>query len=126
MKLYEDTFWGRVKERMQVQGMSLRTLCDRAGLIYSTTTNQITLGKMPKKDGNIKRIAEVLCTSIEYLTTGHGAVQVGEDPEISNLVADYLFLNNENRETVRILVKGLMNRQINDNRIITEKAEKGC
>ena len=53
MQFFDNTtFWGRVKERLWANGMTVRTLADRLGESYKSMTNRISNDRIPKKKGS--------------------------------------------------------------------------
>lgn len=63
-------FWKRVKRCASEKGMSIKTLCETAGVSYKSITNRISANRMPKKKGVVESLAKTLGYPIDFLTTG--------------------------------------------------------
>lgn len=105
------SFWGRVKERAAANGMSMKTLAERAGLNYSTMTNQIGQSVLPKKAGTIDAMAKELGCSVEYLTTGKDSLSAKYSPEIEKIVFDYKLLDDNKKSVLRAVLDALTAKQ---------------
>lgn len=117
MQFFEDSFWGRVKQRLWANGMSLRTLAKRLNEPYSSFTNRVAEGRVPKKSGLVEAIAKELGCSAEYLITGKENPQStsGYGPDIENLIFKYRFLSEEKKNAVRLLMDALETQQEKEN-----------
>ena len=111
MQFYDKTtFWGRVKERLWVNGMTVRALSDRLGESYKGMTNRISSNRIPKKKGLVEAIAAELGCSVEYLMTGeHPSQQYGRD--IEDLIGKYKRLNEARRKAAQAMLDGLVVQQ---------------
>lgn len=65
-----ETFWGRVKGKAQLNGLTIKALAERIGEPYKSMTNRIGHGTIPKKKGLVEAIANELGCSVAYLMTG--------------------------------------------------------
>lgn len=109
MEFYNtDTFWGRVKERLLFNGMTLKTLAERLGEPYKSFTNRVGTGTIPKKPGLVDAIAKELGCSAEYLITGSETQKDGKyGPDLEFIIDTYKMLSAEKKSAVRLLMKAL-------------------
>lgn len=106
------TFWGRVKEKVYSNGMTIKTFSEAIGESYKSMTNRITENRIPKKKGLIEKMAKELGCSIEYLMTGAETAQdVNLSPELERLVEGYNFLDKEKKSVLRAVLKALKTQQ---------------
>lgn len=101
-----NTFWGRVKERLWTNGMTVRALADRLGESYKSMTNRISNDRIPKKKGLIEAIAAELGCSVEYLMTGEQPSQQ-HSRDIEDLIAIYKGLNEDRKKAALAMLEGL-------------------
>ena len=104
-------FWGRVKQLCGVNQISLAEMARRAGVPYGSLMRQITLGEEPVKYRQIKRIADVLGSTPEYLVDGERADENKPAPEYMRILDDFVFLE----EPQKKLVENLINQMKTDN-----------
>ena len=109
-----STFWGRVKERLWHNGMTVRTLADRLGESYKSMTNRISEDRVPKKKGLVEAIAAELGCSVEYLMTGQQPEnRYSED--IEDLIGKYKILDEARRKAAHAMLDGLVAQQDEEN-----------
>lgn len=111
MQFFDNTtFWGRVKERLWANGMTVRTLADRLGESYKSMTNRISNDRIPKKRGLIEAMAAELGCSVEYLMTGE---QKGQQysRDIEDLIGKYKGLSEERKKAAQAMLDGLVVQQ---------------
>lgn len=109
-----NTFWGRVKERLWINGLTVRALSDRLGESYKSMTNRISSDRIPKKKGLIEAMAKELGCSVEYLMTGEDkSPRYSED--IEDLIRKYKILDEAGKKAAHAMLDGLVSRQEQDN-----------
>ena len=109
-----NTFWGRVKERLWINGLTVRALSDRLGESYKSMTNRISNDRIPKKKGLIEAMAKELGCSVEYLMTGEDkSPRYSED--IEDLIRKYKILDEAGKKAAHAMLDGLVSRQEQDN-----------
>lgn len=116
MQVFEDNFWGRVKMRMAMNGMTLRRLCSITGYNYNTAANQISINRTPKSSEAIAAFANALGCTPEFLITGKQTTEFRHTPEHENLISAYSRLSADKQEVVRILIDSLLDKQIQEDR----------
>lgn len=115
MQFFDNTtFWGRVKERLWVNGMTVRTLADRLGESYKSMTNRISNDRIPKKKGLIEAMAAELGCSVEYLMTGEQPSQQ-YSRDIEDLIGKYKDLSEERKKAAQAMLDGLVAQQDEEN-----------
>ncbi len=117
MEFYDtDTFWGRVKERANANGMSLKALAESLNEPYKSFTNRVGTGTVPKKKGLVEAIAKQLGCSTEYLVTGTETQKDGKyGPDLEFVIDTYKLLSADKKSTVRLLLRALETQQEKEN-----------
>ena len=113
MQLYDlSTFWGRVKERMIANGLTVKSFSERLGESYKSMTNRISENRIPKKKGLVEAMAEELGCSVEYLMTGRLVPYTKKySPDIEDMIFQYKNLNEDRKRLVRMLLDALTKQQ---------------
>ena len=62
-------FWVRVKEKLDYQDITQRTLAEKINESYNTLQSWINRDRLPNAEQAV-RIADTLNTSVEFLVTG--------------------------------------------------------
>lgn len=115
-----NTFWGRVKERLWVNGLTVRALSDRLGESYKSMTNRISSDRIPKKKGLIEAMAKELGCSVEYLMTGEmKSPQYSGD--IEDLIRKYKILDEPRKKAAHAMLDGLISQQDQENEEYKQK-----
>lgn len=109
-----NTFWGRVKERLWINGLTVRALSDRLGESYKSMTNRISSDRIPKKKGLIEAMAKELGCSVEYLMTGENR-SPRYSGDIEDLIRKYKILDEAGKKAAHAMLDGLVSRQEQDN-----------
>lgn len=109
-----NTFWGRVKERLWINGLTVRALSDRLGESYKSMTNRISSDRIPKKKGLIEAMAKELGCSVEYLMTGEDK-SPRYSGDIEDLIRKYKILDEAGKKAAHAMLDGLVSRQEQDN-----------
>jgi len=109
-----NTFWGRVKERLWTNGMTVRALADRLGESYKSMTNRISNDRVPKKKGLVEAIAAELGCSVEYLMTGEQPSQQ-YSRDIEDLIGKYKILDEARKKAAHAMLDGLVVQQEAEN-----------
>lgn len=109
-----NTFWGRVKERLWINGLTVRALSDRLGESYKSMTNRISSDRIPKKKGLIEAMAKELGCSVEYLMTGEDR-SPRYSGDIEDLIRKYKILDEAGKKAAHAMLDGLVSRQEQDN-----------
>lgn len=109
-----NTFWGRVKERLWINGLTVRALSDRLGESYKSMTNRISSDRIPKKKGLIEAMAKELGCSVEYLMTGEDR-SPRYSGDIEDLIRKYKILDEAGKKAAHAMLDGLISRQEQDN-----------
>lgn len=109
-----NTFWGRVKERLWINGLTVRALSDRLGESYKSMTNRISNDRIPKKKGLIEAMAKELGCSVEYLMTGEDK-SPRYSGDIEDLIRKYKILDEAGKKATHAMLDGLVSRQEQDN-----------
>lgn len=109
-----NTFWGRVKERLWINGLTVRALSDRLGESYKSMTNRISNDRIPKKKGLIEAMAKELGCSVEYLMTGEDK-SPRYSGDIEDLIRKYKILDEAGKKAAHAMLDGLVSRQEQDN-----------
>lgn len=103
-----ETFWGRVKEKARINGLTIKALSERIGEPYKSITNRITNGTVPKKKGLVEAIANELGCSVVYLMTGQEDESNKKySRDIEYVIETYKHLSEDKKSTVRLLLKAL-------------------
>lgn len=111
MQFYDNTtFWGRVKEKLWKNGMTVRALSDRLGESYKSMTNRISSDRVPKKKGLVEAIAAELGCSVEYLMTGEQPSQQ-YSRDIEGLISKYKQLDESKKKAAQAMLDGLVIQQ---------------
>lgn len=106
-----STFWGRVKEKLWANGMTVKALSERLGESYKSMTNRITQNRIPKKMGLIKAIADELGCSVEYLMTGTETAGPRHSRDIEDLLDKYKRLDEPRKKAALAMLDGLVVQQ---------------
>ena len=109
-----STFWGRVKERLWHNGMTVRTLADRLGESYKSMTNRISEDRVPKKKGLVEAMARELGCSVQYLMTGEQPEQKYSE-DIEDLIGKYKALDEARKKAAHAMLDGLVAAQDAEN-----------
>ncbi len=109
MTFYDtETFWGRVKEKAQLNGLSIKVLSERIGEPYKSMTNRISHGTVPKKKGLIEALANELGCSVAYLMTGQeDQSDKKHSRDIEYVIETYKLLSEDKKSAVRLFLKAL-------------------
>jgi len=109
MTFYDtETFWGRVKERARINGLSIKALSERIGEPYKSVTNRISHGTVPKKKGLVEALAEELGCSVSYLISGQDDQSDKKySRDIEYVIEKYKLLSEDKKSAVRLLLKAL-------------------
>ena len=104
-------FWGRVKQLCGVNQISLAEMARRAGVSYGSLMRQITTKEEPAKYRQIKKIADVLGSTPEYLVDGERADENTPAPEYMRILEDFVLLE----EPQKKIIESLINQMKTDN-----------
>lgn len=77
-------FWRNVKEELDYNLITQKTLATSIGVSYNTLQSWITKDRLPNVEQSLK-IAQKLNTSVEYLVTGKNVEKNYIKPRIQNL-----------------------------------------
>lgn len=96
----------RIQQRLEALELSEGEACRRAGLAH-TYIRDIRKGikKAPRTD-TIKRLADVLGTSPEWLTTGQGDQVI--DPDLQTVIDVWSDLEEEDQHTIKRMVQTMI------------------
>lgn len=105
----------RIKQRRNELKLSQRELAARLGYTDHTTLTRIEAGKVDLSQSKVMQFAEVLGVTPAYLMgwerepedLGAVAAKVLKDPELLQVVQNYLKLSEADRATVGALVSSL-------------------
>ncbi|MDH2924280.1 helix-turn-helix protein [Nicoletella semolina] len=106
----------RLKQILEVKGMSIREFSELAGISYRSAMNYLNEGRDPNVDGLVK-IHEALGISITWLLTGNGAMfqSATKESDMSNqeekLIADYRLMPENLKEAFAISFKEISEKQ---------------
>ena len=103
-RLFNESFWGRVEQRLFDHGLSMRDLSRMTDIPYSTLFNQKTQGTVPPKREQVEKMAGVLGCSPNYLLTGAEREQNTLSPDLMELISHFKILTDGQKETVRQLI----------------------
>ena len=121
MQFYDyDSFWGRVKERLWANGMTVKALADRLGESYKSMTNRITENRIPKKKGLIEAMARELGCSVEYLMTGSKPDEQQLSQDIEEMICQYKLLDEDRKKAALAMIRGLAEQQAREYEIFKE------
>lgn len=116
-----NTFWGRVKERMWANGLTVKALSDRMGVSYKSMTNRISENRIPKKKGMVEVMAAELGCSVEYLMTGNKPEQNGASPDLNELTTSYKLLSEDRKLALLKMLRFLVKEQEDENEAYKRK-----
>lgn len=101
-------FYERLEKVCHEHGMSVAEACQIAGLHRSTHTVWKT-GSTPSKR-SVAKLANVLCTTVEYLLDGDASDANPEDTVyVNSLLEEVTKMGPEARETLLAVARGLNN-----------------
>ncbi|HDL5700391.1 TPA: helix-turn-helix transcriptional regulator [Mannheimia haemolytica] len=106
----------RLKQILEVKGMSIREFSELTGISYRSAMNYLNEGRDPNVEGLVK-IHEALGISITWLLTGNGAMfqTVMQESDMSSqeekLIANYRSMPENLKEAFAISFKEISSNQ---------------
>lgn len=105
----------RLREIRQVRGMSQRELAEAAGFKQSAVAQFENGSRMPSLP-NLRRLAETLNASADYLIGLDDAVDDMGGPAAAAVVRLMRHLDERDRELLKVLAEGMRKRSVNPQR----------
>lgn len=99
-------FWRNVKEELDYNLITQKTLATSIGVSYNTLQSWITKDRLPNVEQSLK-IAQKLNTSVEYLVTGKNVEKNYIKPRIQNLTKKLNQLSDDDVDLIEKLVNKL-------------------
>ena len=100
---FEDSFWGRVRQRNLDLGFDMKDLARISGVPYSTLYRHVDKTVPPKQE-TLDAIASALCCSVDYLLTGEKKEDNTLSQELMELVTHYKVLDEGQKKCVLKLI----------------------
>lgn len=100
---FENSFWGRVRQRSLDLGYDMKDLARVSGVAYSTIYRYINRTVPPKQE-TIEALASALCCSVNYLLTGAEKEQNTLSPDLMELISHFKILTDGQKDAVRHLI----------------------
>ncbi|MBO5117507.1 MAG: helix-turn-helix transcriptional regulator [Treponema sp.] len=99
-------FWRNVKEELDYNLITQKTLATSIGVSYNTLQSWITKDRLPNVEQSLK-IAQKLNTSVEYLVTGKNVEKNYIKPRIQNLNKKLNQLSDDDIDLIEKIVNKL-------------------
>lgn len=99
-------FWRNVKEELDYNLITQKTLATSIGVSYNTLQSWITKDRLPNVEQSLK-IAQQLNTSVEYLVTGKNVEKNYIKPRIQNLNKKLNQLSDDDIDLIEKIVNKL-------------------
>lgn len=99
-------FWRNVKEELDYNLITQKTLATSIGVSYNTLQSWITKDRLPNVEQSLK-IAQKLNTSVEYLVTGKNVEKNHIKPRIQNLNKKLNQLSDDDIDLIEKIVNKL-------------------
>ncbi len=99
-------FWRNVKEELDYNLITQKTLATSIGVSYNTLQSWITKDRLPNVEQSLK-IAQKLNTSVEYLVTGKNEEKNYIKPRIQNLNKKLNQLSDDDIDLIEKIVNKL-------------------
>lgn len=99
-------FWRNVKEELDYNLITQKTLATSIGVSYNTLQSWITKDRLPNVEQSLK-IAQKLNTSVEYLVTGRNVEKNYIKPRIQNLNKKLNQLSDDDIDLIEKIVNKL-------------------
>jgi len=99
-------FWRNVKEELDYNLITQKTLATSIGVSYNTLQSWITKDRLPNVEQSLK-IAQKLNTSVEYLVTGKNVEKNYIKPRIQNLTKKLNQLSDDDIDLIEKIVNKL-------------------
>ena len=100
---FEDSFWGRVRQRNLDLGYDMKDLARVSGVPYSTIYRYVDKA-VPAKQETVEAIAIALGCSTRYLLTGEDKENNTLSPDLMELVTHFKVLDDRQKKTVIALI----------------------
>lgn len=99
-------FWRNVKDELDYNLITQKTLATSIGVSYNTLQSWITKDRLPNVEQSLK-IAQKLNTSVEYLVTGKNVEKNYIKPRIQNLNKKLNQLSDDDIDLIEKIVNKL-------------------
>ena len=100
---FENSFWGRVRQRNLDLGFDMKDLARISGVPYSTIYRHVDKTVPPKQE-TLEALASALGCSVDYLLTGEKKENNTLSQELMELVTHYKVLTDGQKKTVLNLI----------------------